>query len=345
MRDSDNTVPERPEGLPETVSAQALTRAPFSIVLTNPAMDDNPIVYVNRAFEEMTGYSRETAIGRNCRFLQGKDTEQAALDKLRTAITNHEEAVVTLRNYRADGTSFLNRLMVAPLRAEGDAPPYFLGVQTVVDERRQEDALEMLYEMQHRVKNHLSMIVAMIRMQARDAHTDAAHEFDTLARRVETLQLLYEELNSTGSNANDDNQPVALGAYLTRVANAVAYLDGRSGVRVNVDADAVTVPMQAATQVGLILSEVMTNAMQHAFDNRKAGLVEVRIKELSGHALRLQIADDGNGIPRGVNWPDNSTLGGRIVKQLVDGLGAHLSVGDGAAGTTVIIDIPADSLR
>ncbi|QYX58399.1 PAS domain-containing protein [Roseovarius sp. SCSIO 43702] len=345
MRDDDNDVSATPEGLPRAVSAQALRRAPFAIVITNPTLDDNPIVYVNRAFEEMTGYSSQGVIGRNCRFLQRDDRDQKALDRLRDAIAEKKEATVTLRNYRADGTPFLNRLMVAPLRTEPGETPFFLGVQTVVKDSERGELLEMLEEIQHRVKNHLSMIVGMIRMQARGAEDGAGHDFSTLARRVKTLQLLYEELNASSSNASDDSQPVALGAYLTRVANAIAHIDGRSGVRVNLDADALTVPMQAATQLGLILSEVMTNAMQHAFDDRDSGLVDVRIKELSKGVLRLQVADDGTGMPEDVEWPGDGNLGGRIVTQLVTGLDAQLSVERQITGTTVTIDIPSSSLR
>jgi len=328
--------------LPTNVAVAAMTRAPFALVLTNPQLPDNPIVYVNRAFEEMTGYHSDVVLGRNCRFLQGDDTDQRGVEKLRAAIENREEATVILRNYRADGTKFMNRLMVAPLSVDEHEVPYFMGVQTIYngEEPTDEDTQEALEEIQHRVKNHLSMIVGMIRMQARGAKTTPGKEFDTLARRIETLQLLYEELSSATGARNSGQDKVNLGAYLTRVANAIAYLDGRQGVRVNIDADEVSVPVNTATQLGLVLSEVMTNSMQHAFDGREAGLVDVRIKKLSEGLLRLQVADDGTGMPEGVEWPKSDSLGGRIVTQLVRGLNAKISVDREISGTMIVIDIP-----
>jgi two-component sensor histidine kinase len=151
--------------------------------------------------------------------------------------------------------------MIAPLYDAAGALQYFLGVQKVLGRgaETEPDAAEdpdvALREIQHRVKNHLSMIVSMIRLQSRGL--EATEHFETLARRVESLQLLYDEL----SNRRGENRDaVALGAYLSRVANAIAHLDGRGGVRVNVDVDAFTVPMETAVRVGLITSEVLTNA-------------------------------------------------------------------------------------
>lgn len=330
--------------LPSGIALTALSRAPLSMVVTNPGLPDNPIVYVNHAFERMTGYSAQAAVGRNCRFLQGDDTDPEDIRTLRDAIAAGQEVALDLKNYRADGRPFWNRLVITPLSTDDGETAYFLGVQVEINEPRKgggRPTIDVaLQEIQHRVKNHLSMIVGMIRLQARQV-MGAEEEFRTLARRVETLQMLYEELMDakTGRARNDDD--VALGAYLTRVANAISYIDGRSGVRVNIDADAITVPFETATQIGLVLSEIMTNTLQHAFDSREAGLVEVRIKELSGGVVRLQVSDDGVGIPSGVDWPNDGNLGGRIVSQLVDGLHAKLSVARGATGTIITLDVPS----
>lgn len=327
------------------IALSALTKAPFSLVITNPNQDDNPIVYVNDAFTSVTGYAREAAIGRNCRFLQGDDTDEDTLQSIRDAVRDGRQITTDIRNYRADGTPFWNRLMVAPLTDERGDTHYFLGVQMALPEgaekppeirNRELDAA--LSEVQHRVKNHLSMIVGMIRVQARQS--SAREEFETLSHRIEALQLLYEEMSEAVKAGSANDQPVALGSYLSRVANAIAYLDGRRGVRVNIDADAVTVPFEDATRIGLITSEVMTNAMQHAFEGREEGIVEMRLKELSGGLIRVQVSDDGIGMPRDVDWPREGSLGGRVVLQLVEALEGTLSVARGARGTVISIDIP-----
>ena len=328
----------------------ALSRAPFSLVLTDPRAEDNPIVYVNDTFTTITGFSREFAIGRNCRFLQQDDRDQEGIDDLREAIENEQEIVVDLRNYRPDGEMFVNRLMISPLMGEDGKALYFVGLQMEIEVPAKEQVApydaqvqKALEEIQHRVKNHLAMVVSMIRLQSGASKVDPEQGFNMLARRVETLQLLYEELSmeSDASHSHGGDETVALGAYLSRVANAVAHLDGRSGVRVNIDAEKIRVPFQTATQLGLILSELTTNALQHAFEGREEGLLEIEAKLLSNGVFRLVVSDDGIGIPEEIDWPQQGNLGGRIVRSLVHGLDGKLDVSAGdVQGTTVTLDVP-----
>ncbi|MCB1808901.1 MAG: PAS domain-containing protein, partial [Candidatus Competibacteraceae bacterium] len=78
----------------------------------------HPVIYVNPAFERMTGYSAQDMIGQNCRFLQGDDRNQAAIEQVSNALQQHRSVSVELRNYRKDGTLFWNELRVAPIRDE-----------------------------------------------------------------------------------------------------------------------------------------------------------------------------------------------------------------------------------
>ena len=81
--------------------------------------------------------------------------------------------------------------------------------------------------------------------------------------------------------------------------------------------------------------------VQHAFDRLDMGLIEIRMSQLSAGGLRLIVSDDGIGIPRSVEWPSGSTVGGRIVTGLIEGLEGTLHLGRGAAGSFVTIDVPA----
>jgi PAS domain S-box-containing protein len=112
------------------------------VVITDATLPDNPIVYVNPAFELMTGFSAEEAVGRNCRFLQGLDTDQPALDELRVAIRESCECRVVLRNYKRDGALFWNELSVSPVYDEEGRLTNFVGVQNDITERKRvEEAL------------------------------------------------------------------------------------------------------------------------------------------------------------------------------------------------------------
>ena len=332
------------EGLSEGEAMLAFSRSTIAMVLTDPRQPDNPIVYVNRAFERTTGYSAEYTVGRNCRFLQGRDTDPAEVGKLRGAIERGEEITVNLVNYRADGSTFVNHLSISPIRDSEGEITYFLGIQredSAVNPRTLKSSIDdSIVELRHRVKNHLSMIVGLVRLQSRDVAQPAT--FGTLARRIESLQLLYEELSRPETAARSR---VSLGAYLGRIVSAIAHLDGRAGVRVNTEIAAIYVDPETALRVGLILSEVLTNTFQHAFDGREEGLVDVRVARLRSGGVRLHVTDDGVGMAPDVEWPDPQSLGGRIVLGLVDGLDAKLDVLRSANGTVVNLDVPAAALE
>lgn len=98
-------------------------------VLSDPRLPDNPIIACNDAFLRLTGYERDEIIGRNCRFLRGPDTEPELSETLRTAIREQRPVMVEILNYRKDGSSFRNAVMIAPLLDDEGKAEYFLGSQ------------------------------------------------------------------------------------------------------------------------------------------------------------------------------------------------------------------------
>ena len=128
----DNVKVGSQRGDPFAAAVRA-TRMPM--IITDPAQHDNPIVFVNDAFLTLTGYTRMEVIGRNCRFLQGPETEAEAVDRLREAIRREEDIRVDLLNDRKDGSTFQNALYVGPVRDEADRVVYFFASQFDVSER------------------------------------------------------------------------------------------------------------------------------------------------------------------------------------------------------------------
>ncbi len=111
----------------------ALEASQCGITITNANLPDNPIIYANKAFIEMTGYSLSEVLNRNCRFLQGEDRNQAGTETLRQSIKNATGCRVQLRNYKKDGTLFWNELVVSPVSDE-QGLRYFVGVQNDITE-------------------------------------------------------------------------------------------------------------------------------------------------------------------------------------------------------------------
>ncbi len=116
---------------------QAMDEAPVGITISDPDREGNPLIYVNDRFEEITGYPRDEVLGRNCRFLQGPESDPAAVAQMRDAIDAGETVAVELINYRKNGETFWNQVRIAPIRDESGRITNFVGFQSDVTERKQ----------------------------------------------------------------------------------------------------------------------------------------------------------------------------------------------------------------
>ena len=122
-------VVEKDNGLIPQILSAILDECVNGVTLADPDLEDAPIIYANKAFEKLTGYSQKDIIGRNCRFLQGPDREQIERYQIAEAIKNKVPIEVTLRNYRKDGQLFYNHLKITPLFDRKGQVIYYLGVQ------------------------------------------------------------------------------------------------------------------------------------------------------------------------------------------------------------------------
>lgn len=127
---------EKDPGLIPQVLSKILDSCVNGITLADPDQEDLPLVYANKAFEIITGYSQAEVLGRNCRFLQGTDRDQAERLHLKTAIETRQPVEIILRNYRKNGELFYNHLNITPLFDASGRLLYFLGVQYDVTGQR-----------------------------------------------------------------------------------------------------------------------------------------------------------------------------------------------------------------
>lgn len=138
---------EKDPGLIPQVLSKILDSCVNGVSLADPDQEDMPLVYVNKAFETITGYTLAETVGRNCRFLQGKEHDQVEIIQLREALKNKKSVEVTLRNYRKNGELFYNHLVMSPLFDSKGNLLYFLGVQfDVTPQIRAEEEIKELKE-------------------------------------------------------------------------------------------------------------------------------------------------------------------------------------------------------
>ena len=124
-----------PKGHGDLIKADLLTEEEReqSVVITNPALLDNPIIFVSDEFETQTGYSPQEVLGRNCRFLQGPETDQNAIGAIRQALETESPITVDILNYKKDGTKFWNRLRIRPLYGDDGKVLIYAGTQNPIN--------------------------------------------------------------------------------------------------------------------------------------------------------------------------------------------------------------------
>lgn len=340
-------------------AAVRATRMPM--VITNPLLPDNPIVFCNEAFQALSGYSLPEIIGRNCRFLQGPETDAKMVTRVREAIERGDDIAVDLLNYRKDGSTFWNALYLSPVRdAAGDIRFFFasqldvteridaqmtiaeqkIAVQREIAQRTSDlrAALEektlLLHEVDHRVKNNLTMIGSLLRLQARSiADPEIAAKLETMLERVDALATVHRRLYQS-----EDITRFDVGAFAETLARDVIGASGRSNIEIDAEVERVDIPSNSAAAIGLILNEIVTNAVKHAFAEGRPGQLTVRAGISAGTA-KIEIADDGPGIVAGAR-PDG--LGHTLIQRLSRQIGAAVAWSDEHPGTRVTLSFATD---
>jgi two-component sensor histidine kinase len=186
----------------------------------------------------------------------------------------------------------------------------------------------LLRELQHRVKNNLQMITALIRLEARNVQdgTTSAH-FERLAGRVNALAVLYRSLTDEGQGGTVD-----LGVYLGQIASAVMTAHAVEGIRLDMKVDTWPVSIDVAMPTGLVVNELLTNSLKHAFAGRNGGQITLR-SLVDETGCRVTVADNGIGLEAGKEWPKLGKLSAMIVQSLKQNAKATIEVitspGDG----------------
>ncbi len=173
------------------------TSVPF--IVSNPRIHDNPIILCNKAFVELTGYNEQEILGRNCRFLSGKDTNPQHTQLIVNAVRNHEPVLVEILNYKKDGTSFQNALMIAPIFDDVGELAYFLGSQMELTKvnnltlsKKRKAALELVNSLSPQQKRVLTKVASGYRNK-QIAHALKISESTVKKHRAE----IFSKLNVT----------------------------------------------------------------------------------------------------------------------------------------------------
>jgi PAS domain S-box-containing protein len=307
-----------------------LDQVPIAVVLSE-MVPAELIVYANPEFEKVSGQSASELVGKPWSILQCSAHEPSSNLKLGAAIAEFSDFVGTF-TLECDGREPEIVDAYSNVIEDNDSTPAFRFAALVRvgshkrDEReeferqiREKDAL--LLEIQHRVKNNLQMITALMRLEARNAQglADTA-PFQRLAGRIEAMKLLYGLLSDHGQGGEID-----LGVYLGEIAAAVLHTHAVEGIRLNLKVDAYPVSVNVAMPTGLVVNELLTNALKHAFVGRDGGTITLESVS-DGSGCKITVADDGIGLPAGAEWPKRGKLSALIVQSLRENAKARVDV-------------------
>lgn len=293
--------------------SKAMAQTRMAVILSDAQVEDMPIVFANRAFIELTGYPEEEILGRNCRFLQGPDTDPETVAKMREALANEDVVVVEVRNYRKSGEPFWNALHLGPIYGEDGTLQYYFGSQWNVDDihtaRENEEHAQLLArELSHRVKNMFSIISAVVSMTADRHGADAMAE--DINERIFALGRTYEITLRNSSDKMVDVQPLALA-----VLEAYASSNNHD---VTVTGDGAMVPVSQSASIGLILHELSTNAVKYGALSTTRGAIAVTYSVTEDDGERVLALDWQETCEHPITPPDHVGTGSGIIETLLE---------------------------
>jgi two-component sensor histidine kinase len=321
--------PNLAEALESDHFKQFLDHVPVAIAVSELQAPEC-VVYANLEFERLIGRPSAQIVGRGWRDLPGRPAEGGDSPGLGEAvIAGHEHVgvfTITLESGEVTVDAWSNLIVGdegQPLfRLVALAEPGHRGESNREElERLVAEKDTLLRELQHRVKNNLQMITALIRLEARSLPDDASgSRFDRLAGRIEALALLYRSLSG-----DVDAETIDLGVYLSEIASAVMRAHAPEGIRLDLKVDTWPVSVNVAMPTGLVVNELLTNALKHAFPGSEGGTITLHSLVEAG-GCRVIVADDGIGLASDSAWPKRGKLGAMIVQSLRQNARARLDV-------------------
>jgi two-component sensor histidine kinase len=316
-----------------------LDHVPIAIAVSE-LLDPEVIVYANPEFERVSGLEISALERKYWDVLTGEAVDEPDGPSLVEAILERSDRV---GRYEMPGSEapVIVDLHSNVIEDDAGTPTYRLvALVNAVPSEAAPESLEALVrekdtqlrELQHRVKNNLQMITALIRLETRNAETVNQEGFERLAGRVASLALLYDALTLSG-----DDEEIDLGVYLGQIATAVMATHAVEGIRLDLRVDSYPVSINVAMPTGLVVNELLTNALKHAFRGRDGGTITLH-SVVDGNGCKIMVSDDGVGIPEGETWPKRGRLGALIAESLKQNANAKLDVASGPdTGTAVTL--------
>ncbi|THB75987.1 MAG: PAS domain S-box protein [Desulfobulbaceae bacterium] len=303
--------------------ANAIDHAPIGMVLVQP---NGAFYRVNQAYCTITGYSEKELMAKDFQDITHPDDHDIGPDVIKKLLDGKiDKAQLEKRYIRKDGRIIDVVMNTTLLKSEDGSPLYFFTQAQDITKRKAlaqnlEDSLRdketLLKEIHHRVKNNMQMIQSILNLQIEK--TELAENKEPLLEsinRIRVMSLVHENLYRS-SNLADINLKEYFSDFLGQLSNAFNLVEKK----IELQQDIAHLPLSIDTIItcGLIVNELVTNAIKYGFEQRVEGTISVDLKEV-GNNIELKVSDDGGGFKEEIDVNNSDTLGLRIVQILAEG--------------------------
>ncbi|MDQ2106104.1 sensor histidine kinase [Azospirillum isscasi] len=349
------------------IFAKAVAATPVPMIVADAVLPGNPVIFANGAFLDMSGYTMDEVLGQEPHFLDGPDTDPATIQRFKAALAEQRDETLEILQYRKDGGTLWATLFVSRWAdASGQVVHHFLSFLDITrrcaaedDLRRLTQDLErrvaertqalteanahlsrllaenevLLREVDHRAKNSLAIASSLLITQAYQQADPAVR-----ALFLETQERLgaMAHAHNLLSKSRDPSR-IGLAPYLRDLCASLMTAAGtNAGIRIEAQADEdIHVPADHAIALGLVVNELVTNAVKHAFPSSQAGRIEVTARRPDAGHVMLCVRDDGVGM----SGDREGALGFGIVRSLVEQIDGEMDISRDA-GVAVTVTFP-----
>lgn len=285
---------------------------------------DGRLVYVNKICEEIMGYKIKEFYSPDFEFLNliapesREKAKKSFIQHMKTKDINPlEYTIITKKGKRIEAIITTKIILYKGKSA-------ILGIVTDISKRkRTEEQLKkalhdnkiLLREIHHRVKNNMQIISSLLRLQARNIKNKKLHEaFKSCQNRIRSMALIHEKFYKS-----EDLARIELDRYIHDVAIHLFQTYGidQDTVRLNMEMEVVHIDINKAVSLGLIINELLSNSLRHAFPDNKKGEIQIKLRKIFDGKIELVISDNGVGIPEDIDFSNTPSLGMLLVNDLV----------------------------
>jgi PAS domain S-box-containing protein len=307
----------------------AFRTSPDSININR--IDDGVYVDINEGFTAISGYTREDVIGRSSLDL-GIWVNMEDREKLVENLRKHGKMENLEAPFRMKDGTVLHGLMSAKIMNIHGEPHILSITRDITELKRAQDKLRdslgeksiLLKEIHHRVKNNLQVISGLLNLQAHHIKDGETREvYKESQNRVITMALIHEELYQARDLAQVD-----FAAYIQNLASNlfISYGVKQELIQLALETEHFQMVVDTAIPCGLIVNELISNSLKHAFPDNREGTIRVDFRQTGDRMFQLIVSDDGIGLPEDMDVRQTRTLGLQLVTLLIDQLGATLEV-------------------